>query len=174
MPSTVSVLMEHKSNKFRQLFILFSVLIDLLPAYNQQDTYSCDYKKTSSNNSAKGWLIFTTLLLLDFPGNTACVRAVVGGPAMAWPLFLPQNFFYYSLPFKVTAQPSSPLRQHFDTTWPDHFSKADYNPACWLQKFPPHLTCVSALPCEILLFKVICMRYKRTMYMVFDYNGRIC
>jgi len=37
------------------------------------------------------------------------------------------NFFYYSLPFKVIAQPTS-LRQHFSTTWPDHFSKADCDP----------------------------------------------
>ena len=35
------------------------------------------------------------------------------------------NFFYYSLPFKVIAQ-LPPLLQHFGTTWPDHFSKADY------------------------------------------------
>jgi len=33
-----------------------------------------------------------------------CSRAVVGGPAMAWPLYLPRNFFKYSLPFKVIAQ----------------------------------------------------------------------
>jgi len=36
-------------------------------------------------------------------------------------------FFWFSLPFKVTAQ--LPLRQHFGTTWPDHFSKADHDPA---------------------------------------------
>ena len=37
--------------------------------------------------------------------------------------FSATKFFYYSLPFKVTAQP--PLWQHIGTTWPDHFSKAD-------------------------------------------------
>jgi len=36
------------------------------------------------------------------------------------------------LPFKVIVQPPT-LRQHFGTTWPDHFSKADYDPA-WQKK----------------------------------------
>ena len=47
-------------------------------------------------------------------------------PVRPWPdhFFCQENFFNYSLPFKVIA----PLRQHFDTTWPDHFSKADYDP----------------------------------------------
>ena len=36
-------------------------------------------------------------------------------------------FFCYSLPMKVIAQPS-PLRQHFGSTWLDHFSVADYDP----------------------------------------------
>ena len=40
--------------------------------------------------------------------------------------FSATNFFYYSLPFKVIAQLPPPLLQHFGTTWPDHFSKADY------------------------------------------------
>ena len=42
--------------------------------------------------------------------------------------FSATKFFYYSLPFKVIAQLPAPLRQHFGTTWPDPFSKADYDP----------------------------------------------
>jgi len=61
-------------------------------------------------------------------------RAVVGGPtgpAMAWPLFLPRIFktILCLLKSSVLVATPPPLRQHFGTTWPDHFSKADYDPA---------------------------------------------
>ena len=38
------------------------------------------------------------------------------------------KFFKHSLPFKVIAERPPPLRQHIGTTWPDQFSKADYDP----------------------------------------------
>ena len=53
-------------------------------------------------------------------------RAAVGGPAMAWPLFLPRNFRLVFCAFQSHSPTPTRLRQHFDTTCPDHFSKADY------------------------------------------------
>ena len=45
-------------------------------------------------------------------------RAVVGGPAMAWPLFLPGKFLKYSLPFKVIAPPYDSISAlHGQTTF---------------------------------------------------------
>ena len=52
-------------------------------------------------------------------------RAAVGGPVHGLTTFsATKTFFNYSLPFEVIAT----FRQHFDTTWPDHFSEADYDP----------------------------------------------
>jgi len=60
---------------------------------------------------------------------------LTGPQSAVWPFrhglttFSATIFFNYYLPFKVIAQPAlTPLRQHFGTSWPDHFSKADYDP----------------------------------------------
>ena len=39
------------------------------------------------------------------------------------------------------AQPPAPLRQHFGTTWPDHFSKADCDPGTCTQLFHAVWSC---------------------------------
>ena len=80
----------------------------------------------SSSQRKSGDCLEKQIIQGTLPGN----RTVVGspaGPAMVWPLFLPRKFILVFFAF-YNHSPTSPLRQHLGTTWPDHFSKADYDP----------------------------------------------
>jgi len=83
---------------------------------------------------------------------TACTPGSAPGPTLGneygKTLSLPAVFKVgpYSLSFKVIAQPS-PLRRHFGTTWPDHFSKADYGAEGRYVTARCLSVCLSVSPC---------------------------
>ena len=76
---------------------------------------------------------------------TTCIHGRSRRSGHGLTTFSATNFFHYSLPFKVIAHP--PLRQHFGTTWPDHFSKADYDPGSSSSSGPKLLPRINGFYC---------------------------